>query len=86
MRIKSPAFDVEITALINDCLSELKMLGIYTEALRNDPQILTTVIFYVKGRFGAGVETEKWEKLYRDKLVKLMIAKDYGGRANNAEE
>lgn len=85
LRISSGAFDSEIQALIDDCLAELAMLGIYdADTMSADNQILTAVIFYVKGRFGAGVDTEKWETLYHDKLTKLMIAADYGGRDVNA--
>ena len=59
LRIKNTAFDDEITALINDCLAELTMLGIYDpETMESDSQILTAVIFYCKGRFGKGADTD----------------------------
>ena len=85
LRITNTAFDDEITALINDCLAELTMLGIYDpETMGSDSQILTAVIFYCKGRFGKGVDTDKWEKLYHDKVTKLLIAADYGARERTA--
>lgn len=79
LRISTSAFDTEIQALIDDCISELTMLGIYDSELANDSQILSTVIFYCKARFGDNPESEKWEKIYRDKLEKLIIAHGYGG-------
>lgn len=82
LRVSISAFDNEIQALINDCISELTMLGIYGEELENDEQIISTVIFYCKARFGDNPESEKWEKIYRDKLEKLLIAKKYGGMAH----
>lgn len=87
LRITNEAFDAEINALINDCLAELSILGIYDKkTMESDSQILTAVIFYCKGRFGKGVDTDKWEKLYNDKVTKLLIAADYGARerAENA--
>lgn len=82
LRVSISAFDGEIQALINDCISELTMLGIYDEELTGDDQIISTVIFYCKARFGDNPESEKWEKIYRDKLEKLLIAKKYGGTAH----
>ena len=83
LRKTTDSFDAEIQALIDDCLAELKMLGIYKSELEGDPQILTAVVFYCKSRFGENPESEKWEKLYRDKVEKLMIAAGYSGGCAN---
>ena len=79
LRVSIAAFDTEIQALIDDCLEELTMLGIYGGELANDKQILSAVIFYCKARFGDNPDSEKWEKIYRDKVEKLLIAQRYGG-------
>ena len=85
LRITNTAFYYEITALINDCLADLTMLRIYdSETMVSDSQLLTAVIFYCKGLFGKGVDTDKWEKLYHDKVTKLLIAADYGARERAA--
>ena len=80
LRINTTAFDGEIENLIDDCLSELSMLGIYDANLADDQQIEATVKYYCKARFGAAEDAEKWERIYRDKLTKLLIAAGYGAR------
>ena len=80
LRVVTQAFDAEIEALIDDCISELTMLGIYDAALADDPQIQSAVIFYCKAKFGAAEDAERWERIYKDKLEKLKIAADYGAR------
>lgn len=79
LRKTTTAFDSEIQGLIDDCLSELSMFGIYDESLADDPQIVTTVIFYCKANFGSNDESEKWQLRYKEKLEKLQIARGYGG-------
>lgn len=87
LRISSNAFDVEIQALIDDCLAELAMLNIYHEEMHKrtvdgatvyDAQIQSCVMFYVKQRFGNRENAEQWEKIYNDKVTKLMVASGYG--------
>ena len=57
------------------------MLGIYDgSTMSADEQIISTVIYYCKARFGEADDGERWEKIYRSKLDKLMIARPYGGR------
>lgn len=80
LRITGDAFNTEISALIADCIAELQMLGVYETALADDSQILSIVIFYCKAFFGDPDESERWQKIYKDKLEKLQIATGYGNR------
>lgn len=82
LRISSDAVDQEIQGLVDDCLGELTMLGIYdAETMTNDPQIRTAVICYAKSHYGSGIESDKWANMYQSKVEKLQVAADYGGRA-----
>lgn len=83
LRIKTDAFNGEIEDLIDDCLSEMKSLGVYHEDRHihegeYDSQIQSAVIFYCKWKFGNNPDAERWEKIYLDKMTKLMCMSGYG--------
>lgn len=78
LRRSDTAFDSEIQQIINDCISELTMLGIYRSELADDTQIIEAVILYAKWHFGQNEDSEKFREYYYDKIQKLMIAKEYG--------
>lgn len=87
LRITTDAFDVEILQYIEDCLDELRMLGVYRDELANDRQITSAVIFYCKAHFGsADAESDRWERMYRNKVTQLMIAKGYGAEGRQEAE
>ena len=79
LRRTDTAFDSEIQQIIDDCISELDMLGIYRSELADDKQIIEAVILYAKWHFGQNEDSEKFREYYYDKIQKLMIAKEYGG-------
>ena len=83
LRIKTGAFDDEVQALIDDCLSELEGLGIYRSEEhmtdgRYDSQIKSAVTFYCKWKFGNNPDAERWERIYHDKVTKMMCMSGYG--------
>lgn len=84
LRRTDTTFDTEIQQIIDDCISELTMLGIYRSELANDKQIIETVILYAKWHFGQNEDAERYREFYYDKIQKLMVAKGYGG-ANGQE-
>lgn len=86
LRITTTAFDDEIRQFIDDCLAELRMLGIYRDGMSGDNQIISTVIFYCKARFGNNPDADRWEKIYSDKVSKLLIAKGYGADGRQEAE
>lgn len=79
LRRSDTAFDSEIQQIIDDCILELTMLGIYRSGLADDKQIIEAVILYAKWHFGQNEDSEKFREYYYDKIQKLMIAKEYGG-------
>ena len=78
LRRTDTTFDTEIQQIIDDCIEELTMLGIYHGALESDKQIIATVILYAKWHFGQNEDAERYREFYYDKIQKLQIAKGYG--------
>ena len=78
LRRTDTTFDTEIQQIIDDCISELTMLGIYHGELESDKQIIETVILYAKWHFGQNEDAERYREFYYDKIQKLQIAKGYG--------
>lgn len=78
LRRTDTTFDSEIQQIIDDCIEELTMLGIYRDELSQDKQITEAVILYAKWHFGQNEDSEKFREYYYDKIQKLQIAKGYG--------
>lgn len=74
LRRSTDDFDSEIQLLIDDCLLELSDLGIK----KVDAQVKTAVIAYCKWKFGDNDSAERWEKIYKDKVSRLMCTTGYG--------
>lgn len=78
LRIKSEDFDEELNLLIDDCLAEMTGLGVTGCNIQTeDPQIRSTVIAYVKWRFGDSATKDEWERVYHVKLGQLMNMTGY---------
>ena len=78
LRVTTTAFDSEITLLVNDCLSEMRTMGILVDAMGlSDFQIQSTVIAYVKWRFGDADNKDDFERIYHTKLAQLMHTTNY---------
>lgn len=78
LRIKSEDFDEELNLLIDDCLAEMTGLGVTGCNIQTeDPQIRSTVIAYVKWRFGDSTTKDEWERVYHVKLGQLMNMTGY---------
>lgn len=78
LRRTDTTFDTEIQQIIDDCISELTMLGIYRGSMESDKQIIEAVILYAKWHFGQNEDAERYREFYYDKVQKLQIAKGYG--------
>ena len=74
LRISSTAFDAEIQQLIDDCLAEMRGLGITVV----DAQTTTAVIAYCKSLFGNHPDADRWASVYQGKVAKLMSMSGYG--------
>ena len=48
LRLKSPAFDTELNALIETAVAELRAAGVSASAMSHDPRIQQAVILYCK--------------------------------------
>ena len=73
LRISTTAFDAEIQLLIDDCLSEMRSVGVLADP--TDPQVQTAVIAYCKWKFGENAQKEQWEKIYHEKLGQLKLSR-----------
>lgn len=73
LRIMTDAFDAEIEMLIEDCVLEMNALGInvYDKGLE-DAQIQSTIVAYLKWKFGDADNKDAFEHIYHDKIAQLM--------------
>jgi len=80
VRVSTTAFDEEIQLLIDDCLLELAGLGIIQNATISsaDEQIKSAIVSYVKWKYGENPDADRWEKIYNDKVSKLLTMSGYG--------
>ncbi len=80
LRTTTNLFDQEIALLIADCLRELGDLGIVPEGTEDseDPQIRFCVIAYCKWKYGENDQADRWERIYKDKVTRLMSTSGYG--------
>lgn len=91
LRITTEKFDTELQDDIDDCLLELAGLHVYHKErhLKNgeyDKQIQAAVIYYCKWKFGFNPDAERWEKIYHDKVEKLLARSGYGIDAADVTE
>lgn len=79
IRIKTDAFDSELLNLIDACKADLIRFGIKAELLGNPvpADFSQAIIAYVKARFGASADAERWEQIYQDEKVRLGSHKEY---------
>lgn len=88
LRIKTTAFDGEITDLIAACKSDLRLVGIVipeeTEPpaegetpAAGDPLVTRAIILYAKANFGFSEDAEKYQKAYDTLKCSLSLAGDY---------
>lgn len=76
LRIKTNAFDDEITGLINAALMDLGLVGISIPS--NDELVTTAVITYVKLHFGDPSDPDRLKKSYDEQKAQLITATGYG--------
>lgn len=79
LRRTSTAFDAEIQLLIDDCMTELRGLGVIGAMEgSDDPQVQTAVVAYCKWKFGSNPDADRWERIYRNKVKILLSMTGYG--------
>lgn len=88
LRVKTNAFDDEITGLISACEADLRLVGITVpdeneapaegeEPTAGDPLIERAIILYSKANFGFFEQNEKYQKAYDYLKCSLSLAGDY---------
>ena len=87
LRIKTAAFDGEISDLIAACKSDLRLVGIVIpeeaeppaegETPTGDPLVTRAIILYAKANFGFAEDAEKYQKAYDMLKCSLSLAGDY---------
>lgn len=80
LRIKSNAFDSEITGLIDACKIDLGLAGVVAID-DTDSLIKTAITFYCKANFGFNEDSEKWQKAYDNVKCALSLAGDYNAES-----
>lgn len=74
LRIVTDTFDDELNMLIDDCLSEMKALGIKISELNtDDAQIQSAVVAYCKWKFGDAENKDAFERIYHEKLGQFQF-------------
>jgi len=76
LRIKTDAFDTEITPIIEACKIDLRLAGVNVIE-ETDPLIQRAVILYSKANFGNNSDSEKYQKSYDMLKCSLSLAGDY---------
>lgn len=78
LRYKNSLFDEEIKLYIEACKKNLLLAGINEEKLDDaDGNITNTVIAYVKWFLNFQGQGEKWEKIYKDLKLSLVLDSRY---------
>lgn len=80
LRIKSEAFDGEITTLLEACKIDLAMAGV-ARVSEDDPSFTAACIQYCKANFGQDTEVntrERWGRCYQTLRDSMAVSKEYG--------
>ena len=88
LRVKTSAFDDEITGLIAAAVADLRLVGINfpdvdetpaegEEPTAGDPLVTRAIILYAKANFGFFDDNEKYRQVYDYLRCALSLAGDY---------
>ncbi len=73
LRIKSHAFDAELSDLIYACIADLKTAGV-DNASAQDRLYRQAVILYCKANFGFSADSEKYDARYQSLKITMANA------------
>ncbi len=76
LRVKTTAFDSEITDLIAAALADLGMAGV-TNQEQTDPLIIRAVTTYCRINFGQPDDYDRLKASYDEQKAQLMMATGY---------
>ena len=76
LRLKSPAFDTELNALIETAVAELRAAGVSASAMSHDPRMQQAVILYCKANFGESDKAERFQTAFE--RLRIAMALDHG--------
>lgn len=73
LRVTTPAFDTEITELINAAVADLGIAGV-TNISETDPLILRAITTYVRLNFGQPDDYDRLKRSYDEQKAQLGMA------------
>lgn len=76
LRIKTTAFDTEITDLIAAALADLEIAGV-TTLTETDPLIIRAVTTYCRANFGQPDDYDRMKAAYDEQKAQLQMATGY---------
>ena len=77
MGISTNAFDVELTALIDACKTELRIAGVVSSEV--DSLFTQAIIFYCKAYFRNDDRSERYQKAFEKVRDAMSLAGEYNG-------
>lgn len=77
MGISTNAFDVELTALIDACKTELRLAGVVSS--EEEPLFVQAIIFYCKAYFRNDDRSERYQKAFEKVRDAMSLAGEYDG-------
>lgn len=77
MGISTNAFDVELTALIDACKTELRLAGVVST--EDDSLFMQAIIFYCKAYFRNDDRSERYQKAFEKVRDAMSLAGEYNG-------
>lgn len=76
VRVKSDAADGEIRGLVEACVTELRIAGVYARDLE-EPLCRQAVKLYCKAHYGYDDKTERFLEAYRSLRDSMALSGDY---------
>lgn len=76
VRIKSDAAGQEVLDLIESCIMDLEISGVYV-CSENDPLVKQAVKLYCKANYGYDENTERFREAYESLKISMSLSGDY---------
>ena len=78
LRLKTNAFDEELSDLINAAKADLSLSGVY-DIQEDDPLIGRAIIVYCQAHFGANADSDRYQQSYTMLKEHLALSLKYNG-------
>lgn len=78
LRVKTTAYDTEITGLINAACYDLGIVGVTVDSTTTDPLLIRAIITYCRVHFGSPDDFDRLKASYDEQKAQLITATGYG--------